>query len=265
MPLERLKKLFGGGDDSGDKSGPVGPTLEAEGKPTVRLPIDPNSEIARVQKLTKDPQVRESYITYISSLYELVARGDTSPGNVCGLVNGLACNHKLLRDEAGSTLMRLSHHFSEMCDEFFRIMEQEPEGTRLNLIKAIFKDRPPRDVTVNLLQRGLADAAERVRYFAVDRVRHCEIRELVIVLQQQRNVEIEAKMQRFIDFNVALLVDGFFVEQKPDSGDYLVSVSLGGGGVSSLSVAEEDYSPAAVQKALEKLRAEWKSIQGEEE
>jgi len=264
VALDSLKRFFGAGGDPKKESAPEGPTLRAEGKPTVSLPIDPNTEIERVKRLTRDPQVREGYITYIASLYELVAKGDTSPGNICGLVNGLACNHKLLRDQAGATLMRLSHHFPEVCDEFFRIMEQEPEGTRLNLIKAIFKDRPPRDVTVRLLQCGLADPAERVRYFAVDRIRYCEIRELVPILQQQRNVEIEPKMQRFIDFNIALLVDGFYVEQKPDSGDYLVSVSLGGGGVSSLTVAEADYSPAAVQRALEKLRAEWKSIEGEE-
>jgi hypothetical protein len=264
VALGGLMKLFGGGD-AGDDPGPSGPFLEAEGKPTVRLGIDPNREIERVNKLTKDSRVRQNYISYISSLYELVARGDTGPGNICGLVNGLACNHKLLRDEAGSTLMKLAHHFPEVGAEFVRIMEQEGEDVRLNLIKAIFKDMPPRSVAVGLLQRGLADPAERVRYFSVDRIRSCEIRELVPQLLEQRKVEMETKMQRFIDFNIALLVDGFYVEQKPDSGDYLISVSLGGGGVSSATVAADDYSPAAVQQALERLRAEWNRLKVDEQ
>ncbi len=238
--------------------------MEAEGKPSVRLAIDPDREIARVKKLTKDAQARESYISYISALYELVARGDTSPGNIGGLVNGFACKHKLLRDEAGSTLMKLSHHFPEVGGEFFRIMEQEGEEVRLNLIKSIFHDMPPRPTTVGLLQRALTDPGNRVRYFAVDRIRTCEIRELVPQLLEQRKAEVETKMQRFIDFNVALMVDGFYVEQKPGTGDHMVSVSLGGGGVSSASVAAADYCPAAVQQTLERLRANWNRLKGQE-
>lgn len=256
-----LRKLFGGGSE--EEPEPSGPRLEEEGKPTIRLPENPEEVIARVHKLTKDAAARERYTSYISSLYELVARGDTSPGNICGLVNGIACPHKLLRDEAGEMLMNLSHHFTEVQDEFQRIMEQEGESVRLNLIKAIFKVMPPRSVAVNLLVLGLRDSAERVRYFAVDRIRACDIRELLPQLQNQRKMEPDPKMQRFIDFNCALVTDGFYVEEK-DSGDYLVSVSLGGGGVSSSTVPAEDYSPAKVQETLERLRTNWKRIQGEQ-
>lgn len=254
-----FKKLFGGG--SKNEPEPAGPCLQDDDKPTLRLPKYPEEVLERVHKLTKDQHTRDRYTAYVASLYELIVRGDTSPGNICGLVNGISCSHKLLRDEAGEQLLKLSHYYREVRDELQRIMEQEGEVIRLNLIKAMLKVMPPRPVAINLLFSGVQDPAERVRYFAVDRIRACHIRELLPQLQEQRKVEPDEKMQRFIDFNCALMTDGFYVEEK-DSGDCLVSVSLGGGGVSSATVPADEYSAAKVQETLERLRTNWARLQG---
>ncbi len=260
MALDVLKRLFGGGSDEGDESEKDVHVLTEEGKPTLRLPADPQREITRVEKLTSDPVAREHYIAFISSLYELVVRNDDSPANICDLTRGLACSHKKLRDQAGEWLMRVTHYFEAARHEMFRVMEQEGEESRLQLIKAIWKNMPPRSTTIALLQQGLADPCERVRYVAVDRIRACDIRELLPQLEEQRQMETEPKIQRFIDFTTALMEDGFYVEQKPDSEDYLVSVNIGSGGVSSRSIPADEYSPAAVQHALEQLRSNWNLI-----
>ncbi|MGB0581527.1 MAG: hypothetical protein ACPGVU_17660 [Limisphaerales bacterium] len=254
-----FKKLFGGG--SKDEPEPNGPCLEEEGKPTLRLPEHPEEVIERVHRLTKDSMTRDRYTSYIGALYEVVVRGDVSPGIVCDLVNGISCPHKLLRDEAGEQLMQLAHYYPEVAGEFQRIMEQEGEAVRLNLVKAVFKVMPPRTIAINLLFNGLRDQAERVRYFSVDRIRACQLRELLPQLHEQRRVEPNLKMQRFIDFNCAMMTDGFYVEEK-DSGDYLVSAALGGGGVLSATVPIDEYSPAKVQETLERLRTNWARLQG---
>lgn len=265
MALDGLKRLFGGGSDEGNPSEQGGHLLAEDGKPTLRLPADPHSEIARAEKLTRDTVARGHYIAFISSIYELVLRNDDSPANICDLTRGLSCSHKKLRDQAGEWLMQVTHYFEAARHELLRVMEQEGEESRLQLIKAVWKNTPPRSTTIALLQLGLADPCERVRYFAVDRIRACDIRELIPQLEEQRQLETEPKIQRFIDFTTALMEDGFYVEQKPDSEDYLVSVNIGSGGVSSKTIPADEYSPTTVQQALEQLRSNWKRIKGDEE
>jgi len=265
VALDGLKRLFGGGTDDEEESAHDGLCLAEEGKPMLKLPSDPQSEIARAEKLTKDPEARESYIAFISSIYELVVRNDDSPANICDLTRGLSCSHKKLRDQSGTWLMQVSHYFEAARHEMVRVMEQEGEETRLQLVKAIWKNTPPRSTTIALLQHALADACERVRYFAVDRIRACDVRELIPQLQEQRQLETEPKIQRFIDFNIALMEDGFYVEQKPDSQDHLVSANIGSGGISSKTIPADEYSPQAVQRALEQLRSNWNRIKGGEE
>lgn len=261
MPLGELANWLFGGED-GEPSPPTGPRLEAAGKPTIQLPPDPEAEIRRVEKLTRDPSARTSFVGFISAVYELVCRQDTSPENLARLTAGLDCNYKLLRDGIGEQLMHLSHHFPEVSHEFMRVMNEAPPARRLELIKAIWRATPPRPTTVALLTKALTDTEERVRYFAVDRIRTGELRELLPQLKELRQHESDDKLRRFIDFNVGLLETGFYVEDKPDTHERVVTVYLGKGGTSSKSIPAADYSPRRVQQVLEKLRADWNRLQG---
>lgn len=261
MPLGELANwLFGGSDDKGRTA--KGPRLSAPDKPTVTVSDDAEAEIREAQKLTRDVPTRTAFAGFIRAVHALVEKRDASPPNLAALVAGLDCRHKALREGAGEQIMRLSHHFPAIERQLLGIVEGDLRERRLAVIQSIWRVTPPRDTAVTLLRKGLIDREERVRYFAVDRIRTGEFRELLPEMKELRQRETDARLRRFIDFNVGLIETGFYVEENAVTGDRVITVALGKGGLSSKSIPAAEYSPEKVKEVLEKLRSDWRRLQG---
>jgi hypothetical protein len=249
------------GDDSGVAKKPL--VMVEEGKPKIELPADVEAEIARITNYTRSDLIRAQSEAVIRAIYEIVQTRQIDKANLSSLLRGFESKYKFVWEDAGRRLMQLSHYFPEVRDELFRIINTEIAELRLKLVKAIWKAVPPRSLMLTILRRGLVDEDREVRHFSVDRVRAQNCAELVDDLHALRARETDSKSARFIDFTLALMNDGFFVEEQAESGDYMLTVALGVGGTASQTIPKEDYGPTAVQATLTELRAKWEKISGE--
>jgi hypothetical protein len=92
---------------------------------------------------------------------------------------------------------------------------------RVNLITELH-DRLPKEFCIELIRRGLVDRSKRVREAAADKARILILHELLPDLKRCEEDELQAEMKLAMNWAIALIRDGYFVNTLPDGSKSLV-------------------------------------------
>lgn len=194
-------------------------TLKEKGKPTIFLWGD-YREKNTIARKKYDQETLSNYDNLIDEVYRLVETKKLKDNTKQLFETNFSNKQQEISFSSGDWLFQLAHYFEDLNSLVKELFESKVTQVRLRIVQNLMSYQPPVETVNNILSLGLKDT-KKIRTFSIERIVAQNKKEFLsdikqLILEEQNPNEIE-----FLNRNIGLLENGFFVEEDGTDNPYL--------------------------------------------
>jgi hypothetical protein len=172
------------------------------------------------------------------------------------IVVAARCPCRAAWDVGGRLLAELAQTNKAAQEAFRELVTSRKASERLHAVVSL-SARMPVALLQELLSQTVNDRSRRVRQWTAEMCISLSLREMVPELLRRAEAEPDIEVKRELEFNAALIRDGYLVERK-EGGRLCLNIRLRGGGLTWQDISQKDIDrgrvPAIVAKRLAEQR-----------
>lgn len=194
-------------------------TLKEKGKPTIFLWGD-YREKNTIARKKYDQETLSNYDNLIDEVYRLVETKKLKDNTKQLFETNFSNKQQEISFSSGDWLFQLAHYFEDLNSLVKELFESKVTQVRLRIVQNLMSYQPPVETVNNILSLGLKDT-KKIRTFSIERIVAQNKKEFLsdikqLILEEQNPNEIE-----FLNRNIGLLENGFFVEEDGTDNPYV--------------------------------------------
>ncbi|HEY7425636.1 MAG TPA: hypothetical protein VH682_15500 [Gemmataceae bacterium] len=171
------------------------------------------------------------------------------------IIAAARCPRRAAWDVGGRLLAELAQTNQAAQEAFRELVASRKASERLQAVLSL-SARMPVALLQELLSQTVNDRSKRVRQWTAEQCNMLNLREIVPELLRRAETEPDPDVKRGLEFNAALIRDGYRVEIK-EGGRLRLYIRLRDGGLTSQDISQKDVKrgrvPAIVTKCLAEL------------
>jgi hypothetical protein len=168
------------------------------------------------------------------------------------IVAAIRCPWEAAWDVRGDLLAELAWKHRAAQDAFRELVASRKALERFRAVLSL-SARMPKSLLLELLSHTVNDRSKRVRQWTAEVCGRLMLQEMIPKLLERAQAEPDPEVKRSMEFNAALIRDGYAVERKEESRLYLY-IRLPDGGLTGQDITQRDVDrgrvPAIVAKRL---------------
>lgn len=220
----------------------------------------PGMDLARMRNWVQShPRIkneeRRVIFAAMESFEELKQVKATSRDQLEAIIEAARCPSRAVWGVGGQLLAKLAQT-NEAAQEAFRELVASPKASERLQAVCSLSARMPVALLHDLLRQTVNDRSKRVRQWTAEMCNTLGLREMVPELLQRAKAEPDPDVKRGLEFNAALIRDGYVVETR--EGDRLcLSFRLRDGGLTWLDISQNDVNGGRVPAIVAQRLAEF--------
>jgi hypothetical protein len=205
----------------------------------------------------KNPKQKRELLSAIARFFECAKRSAitvTDLGPIFAVSRSAITNH---REVGVQLLLLLGMHHAAAREVLFGLLSEKSAEVRFSMVAHFgYWHLPyPTDFILKVVAKAIDDISAKVRSKAADTCYgYYKVKENLPALTSRLAKETNAKVKDNIEFNIAIVRDGYQVKQGAD-GSYYLSVRTDDG-LSLVHLADKDRAPKRLKRLVNKIRAD---------
>jgi hypothetical protein len=219
----------------------------------------PGVDLERMRKwVDENPRIKKEerrvILSAINSFEQLQQARNLSPAQLTPIVAAARCRLQGAWDIGGRLLAALAVTQSAAQDAFRELVASPKANERLQAVLSL-SARMPTALLEELLRKTVDDQSKRVRLWTAEHSNSLLLRQMVPRLLERAKVEREPDVKRSLEFNAALIQDGYFVEPEAN-GQFCLYIRLREGGLTAEDITQKDIDRGRVPAIVAKRQSE---------